>query len=443
MPQMNARTVLHPLLALALAAPLLGGCGKGDATPPPPAPAGAKGDSPKEDAKGAGKKEKGQASAMVAYQSGLQLLLKGDPKKAQAELQRATELDPSMSEAFYELGKLQVHLSSQNVGSQARDLDVLERGIAALEKARTLEPNNDQYWFWCGRAWFLKNEPAKAIEFLSKAVELNPKHGGAWKALGLAQTGVSKTEDAQASFQKAIEAEPKDAGAHFQLGQSLEVLGKLPEARAAYEKSIALNPTDPEVFGRLTQVCGRLGDAEGEARARTGMELTTEFAKKLEKRRRAVNQNPGDTQALTRLGEMYVQVENWDEALEWFVKAIHIDPKNDRAHFLCGMTRRHLQDYANAVNHLKEAEFLAPDNLDPKLELLRLYADTKDEASAKELVAKIEEEGATQGQALFDLADVCKETGRAADATRLYEKAKALGVTTAADAPAATAPEGQ
>ena len=129
---------------------------------------------------------------------------------------------------------------------------------------------------------------------------------------------------------------------------------------------------------------------ECEARANTGMESWRAYDEKLQRRRRAVNQNPGDAAAVRRLGQMYFDVGKWEEALEWFVKAIHIDPKDGLAHLYCGAARRQLGDHENALNHLKEAEFLAPDYLDPKLELLRLYADTEDEAAAKELVTAVE-----------------------------------------------------
>ncbi len=402
----------------------------------------AQGGTPEVRGKAGEKPSKGAASGLLAYQTALQLLLKGEPEKALSEFQRATELDPKMSEAFFELGKLQVHLSSQNIGSQARDLDILDKGLASLEKACELEPSNDHYRFWVGKTYYLRNDSDQARASLQKAVELNPKHFLAWKTLGRVQKDGADMEAARASFEKSIEGAPNEAGTYFQLGQTLEALNDLAGARAAYEKSIALNPTEPELFGRLTQVCARLGDAACEERARAGMESWMEYDKKLQRRRRNVNQNPGDAQALQRLGEMYFAVGNWEEAIGWFLRSIHIDPSNALSHLYCGIVRRHLQDYVNATNHLKEAEFLAPDNLDPKLELLRLYAETQDEASALELVSAVET--VADGASLWSLAEVCQEVGRAQDATRLFDKARALGVTSAPEPAQESAPdEGQ
>jgi tetratricopeptide (TPR) repeat protein len=441
-----------PLLAPLFLGLAAGACGKDGpasgaapkvANQPAAAPGTLKGDAA--DPKGApkaGAKAKGGA-ATLAYKAGLQALMKGEPEKALGEFERATQLDAAMSEAFYELGKLQVHVSSQNVGSQARDLTVLDKGLAALAQAKKLEPSNDQYWFWFGRATFLKNDVAGAEAALKKAVELNPKHAQAWKTLGRVQKSNGETAVARDSFQKAIENEPSDAGAYFQLGQTLEELNDLPNARAAYEKSLGLDGTEPEVFGRLLQVCAKLGDADCEAKARAGMEGWTEYDKRLQRARRDVNQKPNDAKALRRLGLMHFEVGKWEEALEWFLKSIHIDPKDAKTHLFCGMARLHLKDYANAENHLKEAEFLAPDNLDPKLELLALYGASENRAGFDELLSKVEGEAAEDGASLYALGETCAAAERAEDAQRLFGKAKALGVTSASSSPAASEGEGQ
>jgi tetratricopeptide (TPR) repeat protein len=424
--------------ALVVLGAALGACGGSSVPAPAPASgsgaATAKAESPKGSApasatKADGKSAKGAASAQLAYQTGLQLLLKGDPEKARGEFQRAVELDPKMSEGFFELGKLHVHLSSQNIGSQARDLDVLDKGLAALMKACELEPSNDQYWYWVGKTEYVKNDIEKARGHLQKAVDLNPKHDMAWRTLGRVQKDAGEMEAARASFEKSIECAPAESRSYFQLGQTLEALGDAAGARVAYEKAIELNPTEPEVFGRLTQVCARLGDAACEERAQAGMKAWTEYDRQLQRRKHAVNQNPSDGAAVRRLGEMYFEVGNWEDAVAFFIRAIHIDPKDDRAHFYCGIALRKLKDFVNATNHLKEAEFLAPDNLDPKLELLRLYAETKDEAGAKDVIAGVEAQAA--GESLWFLAEVCQELGRAEDAERLFGKAKAKGVTSA------------
>ena len=431
-----AGRTLAVLAALSLA--LLSftpGCGSGE-TPTPAKTDGAASAKPasgKGESKGA---PKGEASAKLALQTGRQLLLKGEPEKAAAEFQRATELDPKLAEAHFELGKLNLHLSSQTIGSQARDLEVLERGLASMQKACELEQGNDYFWFWLARGHFQKDkdQTAAPIEMLQKSIALNGDSGPAWKLLGRVQIQAGDFEAASESLRRATELMPKDGNSRFHLGTTFEVLGKTEEARAIYEESIRLDPSNARAYESLVKVCAKLGDTEGEARANAGLEAWSEYQQRLNHRRVLVNRNPDDGAAVRRLGEAYFEVGKWEEALEWFMKAIHIDPKDGLAHLYCGVTRRNLEDQENALNHLKEAEFLAPDNLDPKLELLRQHALMKDDKSLTELLAAVEESAAEDGAALYALGEVCAEIGRAEDATRLLGKAAALGVTSAPEA---------
>lgn len=436
-----------PGLLAALSSALLvfgSGCGGGET---PAAGTGAADPAPKgtgaaRDAKPAAKSE---ASAKLAFQTARQLLLKGEPEKAAKEFERASTLDPAMAEAHFELGKLNLHLSSQTIGSQARDLDVLERGLASMRKACELEPANDYFWFWLARGHFQKDkdQTAQPIEMLQKALALNSESGPAWKLLGRVQIQAGDMQAASESLAKAAELMPKDGNSRFHLGTTLEVLGKTEEARAAYEESIRLDPSNAKTYESLIKVCAKLGDTEGEARANAGLEAWGEYQQKLNRRRLMVNQNPRDGAAVRRLGEAYFEVAKWDDAVEWFMKAIHIDETDSLAHLLCGVARRNLEDYENALNHLKEAEFLAPDNLDPKLELLRLYALTKDEKSLAESLAGVESAAAEDGASLYALGEVCAELARAEDAQRLFGKAAALGVTSAPEAAPTPDTEGE
>jgi tetratricopeptide (TPR) repeat protein len=298
-----------------------------------------------------------------------------------------------------------------------------------LQRACELEPTNDQYLFHLGRAHYLKDDMEGALAHLGKAVELNPKFVGAWKALGKAQVDSGLTEAGRDSYLRALESNPGDAGAHFLLAQALEVLGDLPAARAAYEKSIELDPSVYEVHGRLAQVCGKLGDSEGEAKAQAGMQQWMAYNERFKRRLDAVNERPGDAVAVRRMGEMYYEIGQWEKALDLFLRAIHIDTRDWRAHLYSGVARRHLKDYVYSMHHLREAEFFAPDVLDPKLELMRLYKESGDEAALRKLLDTTELEASEDGDSLYFMAEVCREIGLEEDAKRLFEKAARLGVT--------------
>lgn len=424
------------ITALALLAGLhvLGACSKEEsgpksATSPATSPASTareEREEKAEPAKPAGKGAGGGASATLAHQTGMNWLAQGNPEKAREQFERAVKLDPEMSEAHFELGKLLVHMSSANVGSTTRDHDVLDQGIAALEKAIELEPNNDEYAYWAGRAYDLANKKEKAIERLSRAIELNPENGAAHKRLGMIYIEDSKIELARDCFQKAVECDASDAGSSYQLGQALQLLGDDAGARAAYERAIEVDRIRPEPYLALSQILAKLGDSEGSAKAEEEFKRWSNFDRQLTALTQAANQNPKDAKALFKLGEQYYAGEKWKEALEWFQRSIYVDAKNAHAHFYCGILRRKLGDHRAAMDHLKEAEFLEPDSLDPKLELIRLYAETGDENGILEVFKKVETEAAEDAVAMRELGIVCAEVGRAEDARRFLDRAIAL-----------------
>ena len=400
-----------------------------------------KAEAPAGEAKGA--PSSGGGSAVLAYQKGIELLKKGDFEAAQAQFEQAVQLDPKMSEAHYNLGQLLVQRSNQKIWKKARDMDMLNTGIAEITRACELEPTNDDYFFHLGRAYYLKDDYEHAKVHLQKALELNPKLPGAWKALGQAQLDSGETQQGRDSFQRALELAPDDPKGLFQLAQALESLGDLPGARANYEKSIALDPSVYEVHMRLGQVCGKLGDEPAATKAREDMQRWKDFDDRLGRRKALADKNPKSASALRSVGMVYYEAGDWENASDWFLRAIRVDTRDWRAHLYRGVARRHLKDFEWATKHLKEAEFDQPDVLDPKLELLRLYADLKDETSLVALLTKTEGEAAEDGNSLYYLGEVCRELGRQDDATRLFAKAAAHGVTEAPANPAVVEEEGE
>jgi Flp pilus assembly protein TadD len=310
-----------------------------------------------------------------------------------------------------------------------RNVEVLERGIASIQRAVELDPTNSEYVAWLGRAYHQADDLANARRCLEKAVELDPANATAHKRLGMVYAADSETELAKSAFERALALDPKDASSHFQLGQALEVLRDPAGARAAYERAIANNPTRPEYYRTLMAVLVRLGETGAADEAERNLARWTEHDAKLQRRQRNVDKNPRDAAALRRLGEAYLEGERWGLAAEWCTKAVLVDPKDVQAHLCCGIERRRLEEYEMAEKHLREAEFLEPMFLDPKLERVRLYAATGAERALAELVAEVESRARSDGQTLFDLGTVCEEVGRKEDARRLLAAAKALSVT--------------
>jgi len=152
--------------------------------------------------------------------------------KAQRAFEKAAELRPPYSPAYYNLARLKQSKNDLK-GAISIYRDILEK-----------QPDFGQAWNNLGTAYREIGDLDKALSCFRKAVEFAPDMAEAWNNLGVAQDEFDMIQDAAKSYRKAIEIRSDYASAHFNLGISLQKLGVFKEAEDHYKKVFKTKPDD-------------------------------------------------------------------------------------------------------------------------------------------------------------------------------------------------------
>jgi tetratricopeptide (TPR) repeat protein len=164
---------------------------------------------------------------------------------------------PNNADAQYHLAlacsyqaEVDIELHDKKAGQQAA-----QRGIAAGEKAVSLNGNNAEYLRVLGTLYgqAIVDIPsglsygAKAKDAINRAVEKAPKSAEMYVARGVGNYYLPAMlgggpKPAIEDFKKAIQLDPNNAEAYLWLGVSLHKDNRDAEARKAFEKSLQLDP---------------------------------------------------------------------------------------------------------------------------------------------------------------------------------------------------------
>jgi len=87
-----------------------------------------------------------------------------------------------------------------------------------LKKATDLDPTDHNLWYQRGMALIEAGNNSEAYKSLTKAIQLNPRHGNTYKARGKASLNMGKYDDAIADLNLALEISPRDAHAYVDRG---------------------------------------------------------------------------------------------------------------------------------------------------------------------------------------------------------------------------------
>ena len=118
--------------------------------------------------------------------------------------------------------------------------------------------------------------------------------------------------------------------------------------------------------------------------------------------------------------------ENFEEALEYFSEARRLDPTSTSAAFFLGLTHKYLQNYKEAVPHLRDAVTLTPKIKEALTELIDVLYLTDNLEEAKKWIEVGEKEEVSPARIQFLKGLVLSKESKFKEAISAFEKAKEL-----------------
>jgi tetratricopeptide (TPR) repeat protein len=204
----------------------------------------------------------GKSAGFAAYQRGASLFDHSQFQESLTELDRALSLDPKLVPALTLKAKLAMAMKRYDVAREC-----LERALAA-------EPSSWYAEFLYGFHYYQQNEMPRAIAALQKARRLNPRDPRTALYLGLAEETLGRTAEATTFYQDAIRLE-EAAGKprvdpFLSYSRLLFIQGDLDGCGRLIEQALKLDPASRDAHfesGRLLLKKGRAAEAVGEGEA--------------------------------------------------------------------------------------------------------------------------------------------------------------------------------
>ncbi|MFC2119904.1 tetratricopeptide repeat protein, partial [Bacteroidota bacterium] len=211
--------------------------------------------------------------------------------------------------------------------------------------------------FWKDR-FIITSYLDSALHYLTRGLKISPSNATGYYFLGKVLYFRKEFSDAVFALNKSIEFRPEHANSNFYLGQSYVELNDLDQAIKNFRKANELMPDDPEYLEKLGITLAK-------------NDSTREAIITLEKALTKDKQNP---YVYYTLGNLYAQSKNNpSKALPFFEKAVILDPDIPDGFLNLGNTYVLLTDFTQAIMSYKKAQLLNPQSPNALVNMGRVY----------------------------------------------------------------------
>ncbi|MHC4360790.1 MAG: tetratricopeptide repeat protein [Planctomycetota bacterium] len=304
----------------------------------------------------------------------------GNTESALLALERAIEINPTLSETRVNLGN--VYLEN----------GLLDEAIYEYDLALAINPADAKTYNNLANAYTRKEWFSKAIPEYNEALELDPNFISAYQNLAIAYCREQLFDMAVSKLKQALEIEPKNASVYHHLGEAYRQMGDYEKAISQYNKALRLEPHLAECYFGLATCYRELGAIDDEIRyLKKGLAIEPDNAaawgslgnayfgiKKyeaaIEQYKRAIEIVPNDSNFYYNLGASYYNIKNYEQAVTEYLRVIEIEPKMGKAHNGLAISFYYLEDYDLAWEHLKRAQELG---VEVNKDLLNAIADKR------------------------------------------------------------------
>ncbi len=195
------------------------------------------------------------------------------------------------------------------------------RAVSTLRQALLLDPRRTSLYLDFATICFAHESFQVGINVITEGLSLQPNADDLYVARGVLYVQLAQYDKAEADFEKAYELNPNQSLSVAAQGLTSVQANDLDHALASVQEKLKVKPNDPLLLYLQADVLSQKGADPG----------TPEFNLALRSAKRAVELQPALPAARTVLAKLYMQKEQYPEAIEQCRKALIIDPKDQTA----------------------------------------------------------------------------------------------------------------
>ena len=226
------------------------------------------------------------------------------------------------------------------------------RALADLSRACELDPNNPEYSYQRGMAYWGNKEPVPAMKDFDHALELNPDYLPARMSRAELRMANKDLSGAAEDLDAADRIAPKQADVRFRLAQLYQDADLLGPAVAQIDLWIANHPDDSKMANALNGRCW--------LRALQGQDLAKALTDCNSALRLAAKSSPAAAAILDGRGLVRLRLGDYDKSIADFDDSLKIKPKSAWALYARGIAKLRKKKIAEGEADVAEATSLSP-----------------------------------------------------------------------------------
>lgn len=217
----------------------------------------------------------------------------------------------------------------------------------------------------------------------SLAAQQDPNDARAFAGLGNIYIDQNKFEEAVNAYREAIKLEPGYLDAYLPLGYALVRLNRHNEALETYRDALKLDSDNPEIYNNLGYIYNHTDQFNEAVKVcQEAIRLLGQTGEAFKQGYQVREQVLGH--AFKNLGNAYLGLGKYEEAIDILRKATETDPKSAAAHFNLGLAHYIAGQHAEAAESYKRALELRPGLAAAHFNLALAYIRMKDRTAALE-----------------------------------------------------------
>ena len=246
----------------------------------------------------------------------------------------------------------------------------VKQAIDSLTKAFSLKKNS-YISSNLAKAYYMNNEPEKAVKIYKESLALK-ENDDVYYSLGIAYKALNRYDNAIEAYKNAIRLKPDKYNALYNLSAVYKSKGDINNAILCAEKCLKLNNKDEGLYTLLSGYYEEINDTQNAI-------IMLQYASML---------NPNNYVYHYNLGVLLAKAEDKVSAINSYIKSIELNKNHLESYVnIAGLYKG--TDNEKALEYLKKAYSINPDEENLLLSLAQTYKDLYKNSESIEILKKL------------------------------------------------------